>query len=369
VTPAPKAPRVTLYDGALQKRAVVSTAARINRSWTLDEPGLLEFQCDADERLLPSMSPLDGRLAVVESEFYPYPWVGKITSLRRNRADGSVQVSAEGFERIFEHRFSGASVPLSGGTGEVARKILMAINAQNPTGIDPGDFAETGASGSTTLTYANGREALDTMAELAGCEWWVEPTIRKTGLGLRLNFRQARGFDRISDVALVDGGTCAWEDWTMDGEAVTYGLTVLGGQASASQSLADRAAARADPATVRLAGPHGYLPFGPVEAANLLTRQERFALSQQLRSDGQLRAAAEAMLARQRTGGVPLSVRLSVPLDADRWALLDVGTVFRLVLPSAFLAGYDGPARILGAQPMEEDGDMQLTVQLLRAKA
>lgn len=363
------APRVTVYDPAFKPVGRVASAARISRSYVLDEPGRLDFLVDADDRMLTLMNPLDGRVAVVESDDYPYPWVGKITALRRDRTSGSVQVSGIGFERVFEQRYTSSDVSIAGGAGLAVERTLASINATNPTGIEAGEISDSRRDASTTLSYANGREAFDAFADLDDAEWWVEPVVRSIGITLRLNFRQARGFDRFREVSLVDPGNCAWESWDIDGEALTYGLTMLGGEASAGQSIADRASGSADVSDVDLTGPHGYLPFGPVGAANLLTRQDRFAVAQQLRATGQLQAATEAMLSRQRVGGVPQSVRLSVRLNATTWPLLDVGTVVHLVLPSAMTDGFDGPARILGAQPMEEDGDMQLTVQLLRPKA
>lgn len=364
-----KVPRVTIYDAALRRVGQVESAADVNRSYVLDEPGHLDFMVRPDEEIVSKLSPIEGRIAVVESDVYPYPWVGKIVSLRRNRRSGSINVSAVGFEQILEYRYTGAALVIDGSVELALRQVLAALNADNPTGILIGNVGGAAVDASTSFVYANGREALDALAELAGAEWWIEPMLTSAGLEFRLHFRPWRGFDRSSEAPLVDQGNCYWTDWTMDGEALTYGLTVLGGEASGTQSISERAAATVRTATVSFVGPHGYSRFGPVEGTNILNRQDRFTLIQQLRSAGQMEAAAEVMLARQRIGGVALGARLSVRLDATVWARLDVGSVIECRLPSAFLDGFDGPARILGVQPMEEDGMLDLSLELLRKRS
>ena len=62
------------------------------------------------------------------------------------------------------------------------------------------------------------------------------------------------------------------------------------------------------------------------------------------------------------------AIRLDAFYDPQRpgeWASWRVGNVVRLTAPSAFVSGFDGPARILAAQPMEEAGLCELVLELL----
>jgi len=359
-------PRVFLYDAALRRVGQIASASRVNRSYTMDEPGILQFGMALDDAMVQEVSPLLGRIVVVESDFYPVPWVGRITTAQRARASGTIVVNASSFEAIFEHRFVDGLLTVDGSPARAVRGLLGHINTVNPTGVRAGNIAERAVRATSTLAYARARDALDGLADLAGFEWWVEAGVGAKSIDLRLHFQAWRGFDRLNSVALVDGGSCSWIDWSVDGEAYTFGLTVLGGSASSGQSLRSRPAKRVVPRTNDYIGPHGYLRFGPGDAANLLQRNDRMALAQALRVQGQVTAAAEVMMQQQRIAGVPMSVRLTAAMDEDVWAGLELGNIVTLKLPDAFFNGFDGPARIRGVQPMEEDGDAEIVVELLR---
>lgn len=362
-------PRCYLHDATLKRIAQLSTASSVNRSFVLDDAGNADVSVSPTDPFIADCNPQLGRVLVIESDYYPFPWVGKITVARRDRGSPDVVLQAKGFDAILDQRLLGAQVSVNGTCDKAFRQALAAANGDDATGIEPGAIAG-GPVFATTFSRQSARAALDAIAQLSGNEWWLEYAVSNQGIGIRANMAPWRGFDRFAQVTLADPGTCTWDSLVVDGDAYTNSLTVLGGSSSPVTAVSDKATGAAHLSVTALRAPHGYSVDGIPGQSPSLNRADRLVVADFLRAEGLVRDAAEAMLARQ-TGinGVPRQASISALMTSTTaWAQLDIGSVIHLSLPDALFAPFDGPARIRGVQPMEEDGKADLVLQLLRPR-
>jgi hypothetical protein len=356
---------VYLHDEKFRRLGRLVTASGINRSHVLNGTSLAVCNVDRNDALAEQTEPRRGRILVVESPFYPYPWVGKITTVRQGRATEDLQVRAKSYDAVLGQRRLGASFTVRASADVAARRVLQAINAQLVQPIEEGLFSKSAEPVHAVFSRDKTDDALDVIAQAAGMEWWLDYDVSPSRIDTFANIAQWRGRNRFSSLALVDGTTCEWTKWVIDAEAASFGLTLVGGQEQVVQALSDRASASADTDAVSFAAPHGFEVEGAEATTAELSRIERTVVASQLRDRNLVEQAAKAMLARQRVGGFTRVATVRAFLDGDIWPMLDVGSVIRLRLPTAFISGFDGPARILGTQPDEENGDMELALQLL----
>jgi hypothetical protein len=361
-------PRVYLHDATLKRIAQLGTASSVNRSFELGGPGNADVSVSPNEPFILDCNPQLGRVLVIESDSYPFPWVGKVTIARRDRTAGAVVIQAKGFDGILDQRLLGERIAVASTCDKAFRQVLGEVNGTDSTGIEPGAIAG-GPYIEAVFSRQSGTAALNEIAQRAGMEWWLEYAVSNSGIGIRANLASWRGFDRFNQVTLADPGTCTYDSWIVDGEAFTFSLTTLGGASSPVASVTERATGSATLSLTSLRGPLGYSVDGIPGQSPALTRADRLIVSDTLRDNGLARDAAEVALARQDgINGVPRQIAVSVPTNAAVWAKLDVGSVVHLSAPDAFFAGFNGPARIRGVQPMEEDGKADVVLQLLRAR-
>lgn len=366
-------PRVYLHDGSLVRIGQIVTAAALDRSYLLGEEGVCTFSMSPDDPLFAEAQPTLGRVLVVESPLYPLLWVGKLSQARRGAERGALTLTARSYDRILSERVLGAEAGYQRECGAAMAQVIEDVNGTNPTGIGIGRIAGPRAIFDGRLPYETARSAIDKIAEFGGMEWWLTYSLGTSNeLTIRFNATAARGVDAYQRCALVDGGNARWDDWIEDAEALTFGLTVVGGQATAGQAFNARPAAALD---VQAAGlepeaPHGYVLEGTEPNLTPLTRSDRLVVAEHLRSTGLAAEAARAQLGRQRLAGAVRSLRLTVtPTDATVWRSLEPGNVVRVVAPTAFWTGWDGPARIVGAQPDEQGtGGCALVLRLARPR-
>jgi hypothetical protein len=87
---------VYLHDGFGRRIGEITTARAIDRAFVLMEPASARFFVAVDEPLLQELDPEQGRIVVIESEQYPYPWVGKLTIPSGNHESGEITVQPVG---------------------------------------------------------------------------------------------------------------------------------------------------------------------------------------------------------------------------------------------------------------------------------
>lgn len=360
-------PRVYLHDGAFVRIGEITTVGTLDRTFLLGEESVCQFTVSPSDPLFGEIQPTRGRVLVVESPLYPLLWVGKVVQARRGQDRGAVTVTARSYDRILSERVLGASATYTRGCSEAIMRVLADVNATNPTGIAAGRRADNLVLFNGSLPYETARSALDKIADFGGLEWWLEYS-GGSALTIRLNVADARGVDAYRCCALVDGGNARWDDWIEDAEALTFGLTVVGGQATSGQPFNERPATTVDATQVTTDAPHGYAVEGGEPNLSAVTKADRLVVSEYLRAEGLTSEAARAQLGRQRLSGSTRSLRLTVTsVDPAIWAGLQPGNVVRVVCPDAFWVGFDGPARIVGAQPDEQAGGCGLVLRLLRS--
>lgn len=359
------APQVHIYSGSFQRFAEVATASDIRRTYKLDNHGIARFTVDRDDAQVRHLDPRRGNIVVITSASYPWPWVGKVTTMRGDPVKGTVQLSCKSYDSILDERYLGTDATFNRTAGQAFLEALGQAGAINPHGIEAGAVDDTQRRFEGSLPLQSGRQALDTIAGVAGMEWWLEHQISGSRLTVRAHMAGARGTNRYATALLVHGAEPgpAIGSWSIDGEAAAFSATVVGGASSPIQAFNSRATAKATKAPADIGTIHGF----PIErdgtGATMLTRREVLDFTESLRATGRVTDAAQAALARP---GVQRRLQdVLVPLDASLWPSLGVGDVVRCEAPLAFLDGYSGPLRVLSAEVREEAGELALSGAIL----
>lgn len=387
--------RVLLYDGSFRRLGQLTTATSINRSYRMESHGQASITIAVDDPLIGETSSLEGRIVVIESTVYPVPWVGKLTGRRGDRASGTVTLEADSFDAILDERALPRGYSTSGSAGGELARIISTVNSRNPTGIEIGAI-QNHVIGIAGLSFPEwtARRALNAIAEQGGLEWWLDYMATATNIEILFRAARNRGFNRYRSVTLHDGGNCTWTDWREDGKAYTFALTVVAGQTSVTESYTERArstrivqegggfvtqyeqvpfAEPIAPAPSTQSGNsgsqsisiegfvHGFITIAKRVLTPVTTR-EVVEVREELKTRDVTVQSAQARLNNRRLSEKVISI---THLDPTEWDTLEVGSVVRLVAPGAFVDGFDGPARILGVQPMEELGECDVVLELL----
>ena len=166
-------PRVYLHDGAGRRIGQFSTAYNVDRAYLIMEPASARFMITTDDPLADEIDPRQGRYVVIDSDAYPYPWVGKLTQPNWTRASETITIICRSADAILTQRFINGTY--SGAAGAVFTQLVNDAAALNATGIG---VASTGvAPGDAYAATFNDRPAfqcLTTLAREVGYEWWVE---------------------------------------------------------------------------------------------------------------------------------------------------------------------------------------------------
>jgi hypothetical protein len=360
-------PRVFLHDGAGRRIGQVVTARSIDRSYLLMEPASARFLMADDDPLVEQIDPRQGRFVVIESEQFPYPWVGKITSPDWDRNQREITVICRSADAILTQRHVGSTY--SGSAGTVFKRMVEDAGAVNATGIAPAASVSSGPRYEAVVQDRSAFQALNGLAAATGHEWWVEYAVSETEIAAYAHFRPARGFDRCRGAYLNDGGNAEWTNCKIDGEAATFALTVVGGASSVTQAYAERPRARE--VATGVASVHGHGIRRQTSNSSPLTRIERVQLSESLKASDLVQEAARALLSRPPIPEQQIVWRVLARNKRDRtpvdWSVFDLGSIVRAKAPTAFATGFDGDVRITAVQPHEEAGVLNLVVEIVEA--
>lgn len=376
-------PRLYIHDGeTLRRLAELTEVSSINRAFALRER-VRQAEFDIawshpdgaltdDER---------GNVLVIDSPEYPSPWVGRIVARRANHAGRFWTVYAESYEAILGERVLDTDFSTSRGrAATVARQILARVNGINATGIEMGPGEDTPVP---PLALANilGIDALERLAENAGIEWWLSYDYDAGAMRVLLNVGRERGASFFDRVVLRQPGNFEIADSQSSNRNRVYATTVVGGQASPTTTFAarERSVAVRDQQFARtdsVAGVHvvegdrltrhGYVIGGESSYRAPTQRRERLLVLEELKAAGVTREVAEARMTRQRP---PRSLVGRAYPDvegalATTWKYLEPGVVIHLVSDDAFGVGYDGPAVVVGVQPMEHERFVELVLEV-----
>lgn len=368
-------PRVYLHDGAGVRKAEITTALNIERGYEIMSPATARFTVSTDEPELANLNldPRSGRIVVIESTLYPYPWLGKLTVPRGQRGSETVQVSARAYDAVLSQRFVAGT--FAGSAGSVFTQLIEAANQQNHTGIVVASGVSPGPAYSAIINIQSVYQALNTLARATGHEWWLDCTADAAGIVVTAHFAPSRGFDRCGVAFINDGGNGQWDDWKINGEATAFAMTVYGGAEFATQAWSERPRSRRQSSTALGAGSkaaqgtyHGHAVQRTDPGGSPMTRVERLQVAESIKAEGLLQAAADTQLGRPYEPERALTARVWAVDHAGNavdWSPFDLGSVISLRMPGAFVTGYEGSARVTGVQPNEEAGELDLVLELL----
>ena len=355
-------PTVHLHTWDFSRIGRVVSAGNVERSYTIDNNDQASFVVSYDDGLIAELRPQLGRVVVIESQSYPYPWVGRLTVIKGDQAKRELTCVAHGYERILEHRYLGASFTVDASADAAIGVLMREVNDSGATGIR---FAGGDARPLVRLSipHAQARAAIDQIGAYGGIEWHLSYDVTSAGIDVALHAPRWRGLDRVQSARLVDGVTASVLSWTEDGEAAAYALSVVGGVASSETAVNDRPRAKLLAIAGAYDGPHGYAYQGAREATNRLTQIERRIVSQAVKTAGSTEAAAAALL--ERHAGTSRRVARVEVDETELWPLCRPGDVLHLISGTAFTTGIDAPVRVVGVQPDERAGMIGLAVEIL----
>ena len=376
-------PRIYIYDAETLRRVAELTAVTsINRAYALHEHiRRAEFDIPWSHPDAELTDEADANVVYITSSECPYPWVGRIIERVYNHADRTITVHADSYEAILAERILSTDFSVPSGTGSALARILGSINGANATGIEIGHYDQL-SSPPMTMANIRGIEALDKLAENAGMEWWLSYRYMAGLLHIALNMAVARGASYYDSIVLSQPGNFEVVSSRGDGRGNAYAQTVVAGQASVVEAFSERERSTAvrdsqfnrnDPATKTLiAEAKRVVRFGHVLAGETsfrapTQRREVIAVREELKEAGITGEVSVQLLNRQRYPARSLQGRAYPDQEgqlATDWKYLEPGNVVHLVSEDAFGSGYDGPAVIVGVQPMEHQRFVDLVLEL-----
>ena len=212
--------------------ATLQTARNVNRGWRLGDFTGASFEVSRDDDAFEIVAERDllslGNMVVIEETGLP-PWVGFIEKDSWGLKATGVAVQCKEAAQLLEERKTPKQFLVSENTSSAIRRVLLEANAQNPTGI----FAATVESGclaTVDLSSVSLADALDSLCEISGQEWWVEPAVSagKVDLTLRVG---VRGEDKSGSIVLREGQLVDAK-YVLDAKNIVVSLTIVGSGAS-----------------------------------------------------------------------------------------------------------------------------------------
>jgi hypothetical protein len=355
-----RTPRVSLHDGFGGVVAELTTAKHVNRAWDIMQPSTAQVSLALTDPAIAECDPTRGRVLVIESQQYPYPWVGAITRAGENHAEGLATLQCLSLDAILSARYLSASADYAGTAGAVFASVLQDANGANDSGIGVSPNVSAAGRFEGTFPERSVYSALNLIARQTGHEWWVDYDVQPSGIRATANIGPARGLVR-TDTALSAPGDSEILESAIDLRGAAYVWKVVGGQTATLQAYTERPrAARRQSSGASLertpvapvAVVHGF----EIERAELggspLTRGEAFLVAEALLSEGAVGAAADVLAGRPPHAERVLQWRLTSQ-DPGLWAACAIGNVVRMRAAGAFLGtGLDAPVRIVSVQPM-----------------
>jgi hypothetical protein len=329
-----------------------------------------------DAPALALCDPREGRFLVIESSLYPLTWAGPIASLEGAPEPGKVQIEARSYEGVLQDRYLPSDFAVDGSSGAVFEALWRAVELENPIGMSLSPNLAAGQPFDGT-NYGDRSlfDAWNLVAQQTGHEWWLEHEVVQGQLQTQAQFRPARGQDRTAEVQLVVGpwGNVRVNRWRISVEGATHRVRAIAGASSATQAFSERSRVErrggksAPVSTAALVtaqmSRHGF-DFGKWPTGDsVLSRGERLAILENVRGEGSLAIAAEAVLSKGRTAQRAVDIELQGA--GELWRYCTPGDVIRLTLsPPYFVDGIDAPVAILDTEVVEENGTMRLNVEV-----
>jgi hypothetical protein len=213
--------------------ATLLTARNVNRGWRLGDFTGASFEVSRDDGAFSILAERDLlsllNMVVIEETGLP-PWVGFIEKDTWGLKATGVAVQCKEAAQLLQERKTPKQFLVSENTSSAVRRVMVEANAQNPTGI----FAATverGCLATVDLSSVSVADALDSLCEISGQEWWVEPAVSAAKVELTLRVSSARGEDKSGSIVLWEGQLVDAK-YVLDAKNIAASLTIVGSGAS-----------------------------------------------------------------------------------------------------------------------------------------
>ncbi len=213
--------QVHLHDSLGERLGTLVTASSVNRAWTIMQPSQGEVTVSLDDPLLSELWPELGRAVVIESDAYPHPWVGVLSSVTDDHLNGQVRLELQSLDTLLRDRFLPETAQFSNSAGEVFRQVLELCDSANGTGVRVSNNRAIGPRYDGVFPERTVYGALNAICAHTGHEWWLDYDVTGHRIVAVANFQQHRGFDRIAILGIKlrrprrnedVAGACAFHD-------------------------------------------------------------------------------------------------------------------------------------------------------------
>ena len=212
--------------------ATLQTARNVSRGWRLGDFTGASFEVSRDDDAFGIVAERDllslGNMVVIEETGLP-PWVGFIEKDTWGLKATGVAVQCKEAAQLLQERKTPKQFLVAENTSSAVRRVLLEANAQNPTGIFAATV-ESGCRATVDLSSVSVADALDSLCEISGQEWWVEPAISAGKVELTLHVG-SRGEDKSGSIVLREGQLVDAK-YVLDAKNIVASLTIVGSGAS-----------------------------------------------------------------------------------------------------------------------------------------
>ena len=342
----------------------LTTAHGVDRSLEIMDPGSATVRIARNDQAITADRLKYGNILVVTSDV-ARDWAGPVTLLQESYSTGEITIGALEQSAILNVR----PTPLteqwnSGASGAVFTSIMNRINGRGHTGLFTPDGVPAGPA--ITDLSIGGQSALEALGELfsrTGYEWWLDTAVRPSGITWTLNWGQKQGEDNADFVVIRDRHLSDLE-YTLDVSKVRQAVTVVGGFGS----LPNRTAVTRT--TVGVQGVRD-VGSGAIELADQALidaldvppalRSETVFLQPRTSDQTALSRLAQQALERPLSGAEKFSATVNVLFD---WTRLGLGDYVTINTARLGLGAIDRKVRIIGMQPDEELGELDLVLEV-----
>lgn len=271
-----------------------------------------------------------GRMVEIVSDDGLEPWIGWIDQPRYDVQRGALAVDCVDVSIKLGERHTGTRDTWSGGAGLIARDLLYQANARNAFGLAWDTTSEAGgAVGEANLGGSSVLDALNTLADLTGEEWWVRTEVTPESLEMYLHWGYRCGIDRSQMVYLRQGREISALTYVRSGIEESESVMVLGGGGDVAdrpavvRSLAPERAGVTGITTQPVSETHRRaVTLGPALAAERVVTLARETDERTLAETAETRMEGEVNTSEELT--------FSVNTRAD-WSLLGVGDTVTVI--------------------------------------
>ena len=345
--------------------AEILSATNVDRLRPHDRPGQMVFNYSINEELGDLLAA--GAIISDHSDQGIKPWLWTVERISRDLQEGMLEVECSEMRQVLYERTvplrQSTAGSLSGGT--VARILLQASNARNPTHLPPAaaaDFASLRRLLPSVVTVGGQSlgAALDLLALQSDSEWYLDYQVDWNKANPVIRWTDRRGSDRRNEVQLQEGVHLSGASWVGESIDSAQAVTFVGSGDTVDSKPAATTVLKNRIAPYRNLG--GLVQASDERTSRALslvagTNKESLEVLPDQVTERGLQVASAVRLARPISPSESLGLTVN---DRIGWGDFDLGDVVTVRLPSF---GGDLAARVTAMQPDEAVGLMELVLE------